>query len=72
MAKITKDKLEHLTNEEIKGFYTSENTLQYHVSPIKEFLEEGRDSYELGMRVNRVEKILNLIIVERFINGLLK
>jgi len=71
MAKITKKDLEGLTSDEIKSFYTSENTTVFHISPIKEYLVEGKDIYELGNRINRVERLLNIIIVERFINNTL-
>jgi len=71
MAKITKQDLEGLTSNEIKSFYTSENTTVFHISPIKEYLEEGKEIYELGNRINRVERLLNIIIVERFINNTL-
>lgn len=69
MAQISKNDLEFLTSEQIKMFYKSENTTQFNVSPIKEYFESGKDNYTLANRINRVEKLLNLIVVERFIDG---
>jgi hypothetical protein len=69
MAQITKEKLNHLTSDEIKQFYLCENISDYKVNPINKYVLDGKDSYEMGSRINRVERILNLIIVERFING---
>jgi len=72
MAQITKEKLAHLTNDEIKSFFITENIEDYHVQPIRKFVEGGRDMRMMGNRINRVEKILGLIIVDRFINGQIK
>ena len=71
MAKISKKDLEFLSSEQIKEFYTTENMTQFHISPIKEYIESGKDNYELGARINRVEKLLNIIVVERFVRGTL-
>lgn len=71
MAQIKKKDVEFLTSEQIKSFYTTENLTQFNISPIKEYIEGGKDNHTMGNRINRVENILNLIIVERFINGTL-
>lgn len=71
MAQISKKDLEFLTSEQIKSFYKAENQTDFNISPIKEYIENGKDSYTMGNRINRVEKILNLIVVERFVNGTL-
>lgn len=71
MAQISKKDLEFLTSEQIKSFYKAENQTEFNISPIKEYIENGKDSYSIGNRINRVEKILNLIVVERFVNGTL-
>jgi hypothetical protein len=71
MAQISKKDLEFLTSEEIKSFYKTENQTQFNISPIMEYIENGKDNYTMGNRINRVEKILNLIVVERFVNGTL-
>jgi hypothetical protein len=69
MAQISKKDLEFLTSDQIKQFYKSEGKPE--LSPIKEYVEKGKDTYTMGSRINRVEKILNLIIVERFLNNTL-
>lgn len=71
MAQISKKDLEFLTSEQIKSFYTAESLTQFNISPIKEYIENGIDTYTMGNRFNRVERILSLIIVERFVNGTL-
>lgn len=71
MAKISKQDLEHLSKEQIKEFYTNENLTQFHISPIKEYIEGGRDNFERGYRIVRVEKLLNIIVIERFVRGTL-
>lgn len=70
MARIKKEDLKFLTSEQIKDFYTRENISEI-ISPIKEYVEGGKDDYTMGSRLNRVENMLNLIVVERFINGTL-
>ena len=72
MAQISKKDLEFLTSEQIKSFYKVENQTEFNISPIKEYIENGKDNYTMGNRINRVEKILNLIVVERFVNGTLQ
>jgi hypothetical protein len=67
MAQISKKDLEFLTSDQIKSFYKA----HFNISPIKEYIENGKHNYTMGIRINRVEKILNLIIVERFLNGTL-
>lgn len=68
MAKIKKEDLINLSSEDIKQFYLAENYKDIQNPVIKQYVFEGKDDYTLGNRINRVEKILNLIIVERFIN----
>jgi hypothetical protein len=68
MAKLKKEMLEGLTNSEIKEFFTTENWRDS-PSPIKEYLEGGKDNFELGSRINRTERLLSSIIVGRFISG---
>lgn len=70
MAKISRKDLEHLTSEQIKEFFTSDDKRKL-ISPIKEYIEGGEDNFSIGNRVNRVEKILTLIVMDRFINGTL-
>lgn len=67
MAEISKKDLEFLSSKEIKEYYRKENVDDL-PSPIKEYVEKGRDSFTMGPRLNRVEKLLNIIIVERFLN----
>lgn len=70
MAKIKKEDLEHLTSEQIRSFYKSEE-VKLLPSPIKEYVLEGKDKFDMGPRFNRVERLLSEIIVERFLKGTL-
>jgi len=70
MAQISKKDLVGLSSAQIKSFYTSEDTTKL-PSPIKEYVHKGKDRYDMGNRINRVEKILNLIVVERFVKNTL-
>lgn len=70
MAKISKKDLEHMSSEQIRKFYTSEDF--FLLDPlIKNYVDAGKEDFSMGNRINRVEKILNIIVVERFINGTL-
>jgi hypothetical protein len=71
MAQISKKDLDFLTSEQIKTFYKLENIAEFNISPIKEYIEGGKDTHTLGNRINRVEKILNSIVIERFIKDTL-
>lgn len=71
MAKIKKENLDFMSSDQIRDFYTTEDFKDYNLSPIKEYIEEGGTDYTRGNRINRVENILNLIVVERFINNTL-
>lgn len=68
MAKIKKELLEGLTNSQIKRFFTSEDW-KTAPSPIREYIAEGKDIFEIGNRINRVERLLTNIIVDRFLKG---
>ncbi len=68
MAKISKEDLIHLSNSDIKLCFTVEDRTKL-PSPVKEFVEEGKDDYTMGARINRTEKLLMNIIVNRFIKG---
>lgn len=68
MAKISKQDLVHLSNSEIKLCFTTEDNTKL-PSPVKEFVEGGKDTFTMGNRINRVESLMINIIVDRFING---
>lgn len=70
MAKIKKEDLEHLSSDEIRKCFTEEDRTKL-PSPIKEYIEEGKESYTMAERSNRVEKLLSSIIINRFINNTL-
>jgi len=70
MSKIKKEDLEILTSEQIKQSFKSED-ISTLPSPIKEYVLEGKDRYEMSCRLNRVEKLLMLIITDRFVKGTL-
>lgn len=71
MARMKQAELEHLSNEDIRLFFIAEDNKDL-PSPIKEFV--GKDDNEFGIseRRNRVEKLLIIIITERFIKGHVK
>jgi len=68
MATISKQDLIHLSNSEIKLCFTTEDINKF-PSPVKEFVEGGKDTFTMSNRINRVEKLLMNIIVDRFLNG---
>jgi len=70
MAKIAKKDLDSLSSDQIKAFFLNEDVSKM-PSPIKEYVEEGVEYHNTGLRIIRVEKILSGIIVERFIKGTL-
>lgn len=65
MAQITKENLKFLASEEIRNILISDT--KNLPSPIKEYV--GVDLNNIANRIERVKKLLNIIIVERFING---
>ena len=67
MAKINKKDLEHLTDQEIWNWMHQEDWV-LSPEPIISYISEGNDEYDysLGGRLNRVEKLLMLIVNERF------
>lgn len=67
---IKQEDLEFLSNEQIKAFYKAEDIMLM-PSPIKEFVLTGKDRFEMGRKINRVEKLLNNIIVKRFLQQLI-
>lgn len=66
MARITKSDLEHFTSDEIRNIYNNKNISSL-PTPIYEYVENGEE-YTKYNRLNRVINLLNIIIVERFIN----
>lgn len=67
---IKKEDLEHLTSNEIKQSYLTDD-VEMLPNPIKDYVIAGKLDFTMGNRLNRVEKLLNLIVVERFIKGTL-
>lgn len=70
MAQITKESLKYLSSQQIKDFFLHEDIKDL-PSPIKEYVEGGKASGMIGSRLNRVQRILGIIVLERFINDTL-
>jgi hypothetical protein len=70
MAKLSKSDLEALSSDEIKHFYTCENVENLNIPIVKQYLLNG-DGRSLPLKINRVESLLNQVIVERFVKGTL-
>jgi hypothetical protein len=68
MAKISKADLIGLTNSEIKLCFTTEDISKM-PKAIREYVEEGKETYTMGNRINRIENLMMQIIVDRFIKG---
>ena len=66
MAKINQDNLEFLNNYDIREFYNCENIYDCKIPIIKDYVLKGKDIYEMTSRINRVERILSIIVVKRF------
>ena len=61
-----------LTDSEVKVIMTttfdSRESLVILTPLVKEFVEYSRTEFELGLKVDRVRRILKEVIVQRFIN----
>lgn len=69
MAQITKEDLEHLTSDEIRNFFTDDDsTLSKQPSVIRNYVLKGKENFTMGNRFCRIEHLLTTIITERFIN----
>ena len=66
MAKIKKEDLEHLTNQQLHDFYTVDNWREL-PSPIVTYVKGGEVGNTIGQRLNRVQTLISQIIVKRFI-----
>ncbi len=66
MAALKIDDLEHLTNEEIRTFFKSDNKEDY-APVIKEFLDKPQNGPGVG-RSHRIASLLQRLIISRFIN----
>lgn len=69
MAKISREDLEHYSNADIKEIMVAEHWSEL-PEPVYSYIQAGflKDGY-VGSRLNRVEKLLSLIIVDRFVDG---
>ena len=65
---MKKEDLQHLTNEQLRNFYTVESWERL-PSPIIEYVSEGKVIFELGKRLNEVEVLISRIVIERFAEG---
>lgn len=63
--------LEHLTNEQLRSFFTDED-IENLPQPILDFVKDGKETRSMGERLNRVERLINIIVVDRFVDGKLK
>ena len=71
MSKIKKEDLIKLSSSEIKQFYEAEHYQNIKNPIIKEYVSGGKDTYTIRNRISRVGRLLNLIIVERFLSNTL-
>ena len=73
MAKIKKIDLESLSNEDIRRFYIAENIDAYlHTlsnGKVRKYLQDGIDVGMVSPKINRIESILNRIVIDRFIKN---
>ena len=65
---MKKEKLEHLTNDEIRELYLIENWENIKDPIVKDYISKGIDSHDIGRRLNRVERLLSIIVLRRFID----
>ena len=68
MAQIKKQNLIHLTDDEIRDFFKTEYWGDIKNPIIYAYVSKGVETHSLSVRLNRVEKLLMEIIVERFLN----
>lgn len=63
---VSKDDLSQLSNEELRDFFTKEKC-----SPIiEQYIQNGKKNFSTNQRSLEIEKIINEIIVKRFIKGI--
>ena len=60
--------LKDLSNDEIRDFFINEDWSDIKNPIIKDFISKGIDKHDIGSKLNRVGRILSIIIVSRFIN----
>lgn len=63
--------LVHLTDTQLLEFCNCESTDKLSDSVLKEYILAGRETFTMGERINHLEKLTMIIIVERFKSGLL-
>ena len=71
MAKITKKDLEVLSSNQIRDFLSIDKNILEYPTPIREFLTNEDDRFEISLKIGRVIRLLNEIIIQRFINDVL-
>lgn len=69
MAKLKKEDLEFLTDAQIKEILSTKDVTKY-PTLIKEFILDADNGYEARMRIDRVNRLLDNLIVDRFLKPL--
>lgn len=59
--------LEKYSNDELRTFFTAETNDKLPDGFIKDFIKEGAKGFEMGKRINEVERISIDIVIKRFI-----
>ena len=59
--------LEKYSNDELRTFFTAETNDKLPDGFIKDFIKEGGKTFEMGKRINEVERISIDIVIKRFI-----
>jgi hypothetical protein len=62
------EKLKGLSNDDIKLFFTQENTDNL-PEPAKSYVLSGKDTYTMGPKINAIEQILLVEVADRWLKG---
>jgi hypothetical protein len=65
--------LEKLTDSELKSLFTTENTEDLSddgiVGEIKQYILSGKRDFTMGKKINEIEKLTMLIVVDRWLKS---
>lgn len=68
MAQIKVEDIQNMSNDELRQCYNAKDITTL-PSPIKEYILKGKDSIDMENRLNRFKRLMNMVVVERFINN---
>jgi hypothetical protein len=65
--------LEKLTDSELKSFFITENTEDFsddgRIGEIKRYILSGKQNFTMGEKINKIERLAILVVVDRWLNS---